>query len=87
MNARTRISSKGQVVIPKGIRDALHLRAGEALDVTREGRRIVLEPASPDVERISYEEFRQRMPPYKSPPVPVEEMTTHIHRLFRKWRG
>ena len=85
MNARTRISSKGQVVIPKEIRDALHLRAGEVLDVSREGRRIVLEPSSPYVERISYEEFKRRIPAYKGSPVSVEDMRD-LSAVFDNWK-
>lgn len=40
----TRISTKGQVVIPSAIRRRLGLRAGDALDVKAEGERIVLTP-------------------------------------------
>ena len=39
-----KLSSKGQVVIPKPIRDALNLRKGALFDVKVEGRRIILEP-------------------------------------------
>jgi AbrB family looped-hinge helix DNA binding protein len=87
MNARTRISSKGQVVIPKEIRDRLRLKPGEELTVARHGHRIVLEQARPQVDKIDYEEFRALMPTYKGPPIAVEVMTAHIGRLFRKWRG
>ena len=38
----TRISSKGQVVIPKAIRDRLHLEAGAVLSVGVEDDAIVL---------------------------------------------
>lgn len=40
----TVLSSKGQLVIPKEMREALHLRSGDRLRVTAEGSRIVLEP-------------------------------------------
>jgi AbrB family looped-hinge helix DNA binding protein len=85
MNARTRISSKGQVVIPKEIRDALHLKAGETLAVTREGRRIVLEASAPEVDKISYEEFKRRIPAYTGPPVSVEDMRD-LSAIFSNWR-
>ncbi|NUQ19170.1 MAG: AbrB/MazE/SpoVT family DNA-binding domain-containing protein [Sphingomonas sp.] len=85
MNASTRISSKGQVVIPKEIRDALHLKPGEALAVTREGRRIVLEAAAPDVEQISYQEFKRSVPAYKGRPVSIEEMRD-LSAIFASWK-
>ncbi len=40
----TVLSSKGQLVIPKELREALHLRSGDQLTVTQEGTRLVLEP-------------------------------------------
>ncbi len=41
---QTRISTKGQVVLPGPIRRRLGLRAGDPLDVKAEGDRIVLTP-------------------------------------------
>ena len=41
---KTVVSSKGQVVIPKPIREALGLRPGTLLRVSIEGGRVVLEP-------------------------------------------
>lgn len=41
---QTRVSSKGQVVIPSRIRRKLDLRTGDALQAGLEGRRIVLTP-------------------------------------------
>ena len=40
----TRISTKGQVVLPSRLREKLGLRAGDALDVRVEGDSIVLRP-------------------------------------------
>jgi len=42
----TTLTSKGQLVIPKQVRDALHLKSGTSLSVTTDGERIVLEPIS-----------------------------------------
>ena len=39
-----RLSSKGQLVIPKSIRDALRLRAGTCFDVHVQEGKIILEP-------------------------------------------
>jgi AbrB family looped-hinge helix DNA binding protein len=44
MAANTVMSSKGQVVIPKAIRDRVHLRTGQKLAVLAKGRSIVLVP-------------------------------------------
>ena len=45
---RTRLSSKGQVVIPKPIRDDLRLRKRGVLEVWVEDGRIVLAPSPED---------------------------------------
>ena len=41
---RTKVSDKGQVVIPKEIRDKLGLTPGTVLKVTIEEKKVVLEP-------------------------------------------
>jgi AbrB family looped-hinge helix DNA binding protein len=41
---RTRVSTKGQVVIPLVVRQKLQLRPGDTLDTRVEGNRIVLVP-------------------------------------------
>jgi AbrB family looped-hinge helix DNA binding protein len=44
---RTKLSSKGQVVLPKAIRDARRWRAGTELIVELEGDAVVLRAAMP----------------------------------------
>ena len=48
---KVKTSSKGQIVIPKEIRDALGIKPGSILNIRVEGKRIILEPAPapPDV--------------------------------------
>lgn len=41
---KTKVSRKGQVVIPKQIRDKLSLTQGTVLTVRVEGKRVILEP-------------------------------------------
>jgi AbrB family looped-hinge helix DNA binding protein len=41
---QTKLSTKGQVVLPQGIRRKMNLRPGDALDARMEGERIVLVP-------------------------------------------
>ena len=77
------ISSKGQIVIPKDVRDALQLKAGEKLMLSRIGRRIVLDAPALPRETISYEEFRRRVPKYNGPPIAIEDMTVDFDRLWR----
>ena len=40
------LTSKGQLVIPKAIRTALHIRSGTRFTVTVDDGRIVLEPST-----------------------------------------
>jgi len=49
----TTLTSKGQLVIPKAVRDALHLKPGTSLSVTTDGDRIVLEPISSKRRHLS----------------------------------
>jgi AbrB family looped-hinge helix DNA binding protein len=44
MNARLIMDKAGRVVIPKSLRDELHLEAGDALDMEVTGERITLRP-------------------------------------------
>lgn len=43
------LSSKGQLVLPKPVRDALRLKPGQRLSITVENRRIVIELDEPSV--------------------------------------
>ena len=85
MSIDVKVSSKGQVVIPKDVRDALHLCPGSTLRLTWRGRQITLEAPEPDRPRISYEEFRRLVPRYQGPPVAAEDMTSRVGELYRDW--
>ncbi len=83
MNMDTKLSSKGQVVIPKDIRDALRLSPGERLRISREGRRIVIESIEAgDRAKISYEEFRRRVPRWEGSPATIEDMDAAVEQMF-----
>lgn len=45
---KTTISEKGQITIPKAVRDRLGLRAGQVLDVREERGQIVLRKRVPE---------------------------------------
>lgn len=83
MGVEITMSSKGQIVIPKDVRDALGLKAGEKLVLERVGRQLILKAPEPPRERISYEEFRRRVPKYEGPPVAIEDMTVDFDYLWR----
>lgn len=85
MNAVTRLSSKGQIVIPKDVRDALGWAEGQTLQVRKSGDKAVLELAVPQREKISWEEFRKRVPKfYEGPALSVEEMDNAVAEMWRK---
>ena len=84
MSIEISISAKGQIVIPKDVRDALQLKAGEKLTLSRVGRRIVLDVPELPRETINYDEFRRRMPKYFGPPVAIEDMTIDFDRLWHE---
>ncbi len=87
MTVEIKLSSKGQVVIPKDVRDALHLEPGSTLRLSCQGRRIMLDAGAPDRPKISYAEFRRRVPRYDGPRVAPEAMTARVDDLFRDWNG
>jgi antitoxin PrlF len=45
---RTKVSEKGQITVPKPLRDRLGIRPGDELDVVDDGGRLVLSKAMPD---------------------------------------
>lgn len=49
---QTKVSTKGQVVLPVRVRRALGLRAGDALDANVESGRIILTPRMKRLKRV-----------------------------------
>jgi AbrB family looped-hinge helix DNA binding protein len=47
MNATLTLDEAGRVVIPQELRDALHLGAGDTLELESDGGRIILRPVQP----------------------------------------
>jgi AbrB family looped-hinge helix DNA binding protein len=45
---RTRVSEKGQITVPKALRERLGIRPGDELDVIDQGGRLVLSKAALD---------------------------------------
>ena len=83
MTAQTRVSAKGQVVIPKEVRKRHQLTPGRVLDVIDTPEGVLLRPRSTR-QGISLEEAIARIGAvvrYDGPPVTVEEMNETIRRM------
>lgn len=81
MNARTTLSAKGQVVIPKDVRDALGLHAGQQLDVIRSGDAVLLRPTPIKSGRSADEvaaRVRELAASYRGSPVSIDDMNATI---------
>ncbi len=86
MNAHTTLSAKGQVVIPKEVRDRLRLRAGDQLEVIEQAGGVLLR-RSPVEARLSFEEAERRLRAlvrYDGPPVSIEDMNETIERCWEE---
>lgn len=84
MSSTTKISAKGQVVIPKDVRDALGFVPGQVLDVVRTGGGVLLRPA---IARSgeSFDEITARLRSrfkYDGPPVSIEDMNRSIGQMW-----
>ncbi len=66
------ITSKGQVTLPKPIRDKLHLRAGDKIDFLLEGGVLRVEPVTASVTQL------KGMAPKPAAPVSLREMDAAI---------
>ncbi len=77
MNMFTRVSGKGQVVLPKAVRDLKSWPPGTDLEVIDAGDGVLLRPRSP-VHQISVDEALVRLRSiyiHKGPPVPLEKLS------------
>jgi AbrB family looped-hinge helix DNA binding protein len=80
--ARTRLSSKGQVIIPKAVRDRHGWQPGVELEVEDRGDAVVLRPIKP-FPSTTFEEVRGCLK-YDGPPITMEEMNEAIEREARR---
>jgi AbrB family looped-hinge helix DNA binding protein len=88
MNARARISSKGQLVLPKAVRDAYGLGPGSEVDIESAGESIVLRPIKrKDRRRYTIDEVAGFLK-YKGRPVTLEDMERGIvEEAQRMWNA
>ena len=81
MNITTKLSAKGQVVIPKDVRDHLDLKPGQQFDVIETAGGVLLRPskrnAGQSVEDVGAR-LRDILGEWKGPPIPVEKLSWHI---------
>ncbi len=76
MTAFTKLSAKGQVVVPKATRDRLGWTVGTDLEVVETGDAVVLRPRR-QPGRLSVEEAVaafKRIYRHEGPPVPVDQL-------------
>ena len=79
---RTRISSKGQVVLPKEVRDRQGWPPGTELEVEAQGNVVVLRPARP-LPRTTLDDVIGCIP-YDGPPVSIDEMDAAVEEAARE---
>lgn len=86
MTAHTKMSAKGQVVIPKDVRDRLGLVPGDTLDVVPSGGGVWLKKHRAKSGRSQEDllkELSERIN-YTGPVVTIEEMNETIDECWRK---
>jgi AbrB family looped-hinge helix DNA binding protein len=66
------ISTKGQIVLPKAVRQALGLKPGMRVDVTVEGKNARIAPA-PEKHTVSLKEIQSRLK-YEGSTVAISDM-------------
>lgn len=86
MNARAKISSKGQLVLPKVIRDSHGLGPGSEVDIESAGDTIILRPhvRKPLVRRTYSLDEVAGMLKYDGPPVSIRDMDRAVEEEFRR---
>jgi AbrB family looped-hinge helix DNA binding protein len=88
MNARAKISSKGQLVLPKAVRDAYGLTAGSEIEIETSGDTIVLRPKRKRARRhYTFDEVAGFLK-YDGAPVSVGDMNRAIDaEAKRMWNA
>jgi AbrB family looped-hinge helix DNA binding protein len=77
------IDAAGRLVIPKEIRDAVGLQAGQPLDIRARDGRIEIEPRVADVELIDQGYGVVAVPAGKLPPLTAESVRDVLEQLRR----
>jgi AbrB family looped-hinge helix DNA binding protein len=86
MAEHTRISSDGEAIIPKEVCERLNWRPGMEIEIDAGGEGLIVRPARRARKKISWEEFRSRMPKHVGPPASLEQMEQAIEReRMERW--
>ena len=84
MSVQTIMSAKGQVVIPKGVRDNHDWSFGTPLEVIDRPDGVLLRRPASNERTMTVEEFWASVPPHDGPPVSLEEMNEGVMRAARE---
>lgn len=94
MSAQTKLSAKGQVVIPKNVREKLGLVEGTVFDVVVGGNEVILRKSKPGLATSAEEAVAQAVRDiravyrYDGPPVSLKDMKRAIEgEVVKKFRG
>lgn len=79
---RTRLSTKGQLIVPQEVRESLGWVPGTLLDVEVTGDAIIVKRA-PDVPRTTIDDLLGCVD-YRGPRISIEEMDEAIAKAARK---
>jgi AbrB family looped-hinge helix DNA binding protein len=82
--ARTRLSSKGQVIIPKDVRERHGWRPGAELEVEEHGDAVVLRAAQAFPRTTVAQVFGCLK--YEGPPLTIQQMNAAVAREARRRR-
>ncbi len=83
MGAQTRLSAKGQVVIPKDVRVRLGLIEGAVFDVIERDGEILLKPENRTAAGLTADEALRAIQSfyrYDGPPLSIADMDAAVHR-------
>ncbi|MCB1033179.1 MAG: AbrB/MazE/SpoVT family DNA-binding domain-containing protein [Acidobacteria bacterium] len=81
----TKLSTKGQLVLPKEVRDRHGWKPGLEIEVIDQGHSILLRPVEEVPETTTDEAFGCLE--YDGPPVSIEEMDAGVTQWIRKTWG
>jgi AbrB family looped-hinge helix DNA binding protein len=86
--ASTKLSTKGQVVLPREIRDGLNWKAGTELQVDRDGDVVTLRARSALPAKTLNARDVVGILQWNGPTVSIREMDQAIDDMFRReWKG